>query len=122
MPGTTTLVFLVLFTSLMSTTTLAQLEIPCIEFHPRLDFPCLCGLNDINATRINCDGVAFREFPFLPFKFYIQEFQQQHAGLQTLGEFVFLGKSYKIEEMSQKIFCKIIQSFFKIYPPVVPLV
>ena len=116
MPGTATLVFLVLFTSLMSTTTLAQLEIPCIEFHPRLDFPCLCGLNDINATRINCDGVAFREFPFLPFKFYIQEFQQQHAGLQTLGEFVFFGKSYKIEEISQKIFCKIIQSFSKFIP------
>ena len=83
-----TVVFLVLVAGLMSTATLAQLEIPCIEFHPRLDFPCLCGLNDINATRINCDGVAFREFPFLPFKFYIQEFQQQHAGLQTLGEFL----------------------------------
>ena len=119
MPGTATLVFLVLFTSLMSTTTLAQLEIPCIEFHPRLDFPCLCGLNDINATRINCDGVAFREFPFLPFKFYIQEFQQQHAGLQTLGEFFLGGKSYtKIEEKSEKIFCKIIQSFFKNLPVV----
>ena len=37
----------------------AQLEIPCVEFHPRLTIPCLCGLNEINATRINCDGVAF---------------------------------------------------------------
>ena len=74
---------------LMIGTTLAQLEIPCVEFHPRLDFPCLCGLNEINATRINCDGVAFREFPVLPYRFYIQEFQQQNAGLQTLGAQLF---------------------------------
>lgn len=69
--------------------TFAQLEIPCVEFHPKLDFPCLCGLNDINATKINCDGVAFREFPVLPYRFYIQEFSQQKAGLQTLGAQLF---------------------------------
>ena len=118
MPGTATLVFLVLFTSLMSTTTLAQLEIPCIEFHPRLDFPCLCGLNDINATRINCDGVAFREFPFLPFKFYIQEFQQQHAGLQTLGEFFFcFWENYiKLKKKVKKSFAKLYNLFSKYIP------
>ena len=98
-----TVVFLVLVAGLMSTATLAQLEIPCIEFHPRLDFPCLCGLNDINATRINCDGVAFREFPFLPFKFYIQEFQQQHAGLQTLGEFLAKSLSTEWGKMRKKV-------------------
>ena len=114
MPGTATLVFLVLFTSLMSTTTLAQLEIPCIEFHPRLDFPCLCGLNDINATRINCDGVAFREFPFLPFKFYIQEFQQQHAGLQTLGEFFLGGNHINLKKKVKKSFAKLYNLFSKI--------
>jgi hypothetical protein len=69
--------------------TVAQLEIPCVEFHPRLDFPCRCGLNDINATRINCDGVAFAEFPLLPYRFYIQEFSQSNAGLQTLGAQLF---------------------------------
>ena len=116
MPGTATLVFLVLFTSLMSTTTLAQLEIPCIEFHPRLDFPCLCGLNDINATRINCDGVAFREFPFLPFKFYIQEFQQQHAGLQTLGEFFFGKIIQKLKKKVKKSFAKLYNLFSKSIP------
>ena len=58
----------------------AQLEIPCVEFHPRLTIPCLCGLNEINATRINCDGVAFAEFPVLPYRFYIQEFSHQNAG------------------------------------------
>lgn len=67
----------------------SQLEIPCVEFHPRLTIPCSCGLNDINATRINCDGVAFAEFPILPYRFYIQEFSQQNAGLQTLGAQLF---------------------------------
>lgn len=67
----------------------AQLEIPCVEFHPRLSIPCSCGLNDINATKINCDGVAFAEFPILPFRFYIQEFSQQNAGLQQLGAQLF---------------------------------
>ena len=66
-----------------------QLEIPCVEFHPRLTIPCLCGLNEINATKINCDGVAFADFPVLPYRFYIQEFSQQSAGLQTLGAQLF---------------------------------
>ncbi len=43
-------------------------EIPCVEFHPQLDYPCSCGLNDINATRINCDGAVFAEFPLLPYR------------------------------------------------------
>ena len=89
-PPRTLVEVIVLFLLLTgSQTTVAQLEIPCVEFHPRLDFPCLCGLNDINATRINCDGVAFREFPVLPYRFYIQEFRQQNAGLQTLGAQLF---------------------------------
>ena len=67
----------------------AQLEIPCVEFHPKLNIPCLCGLNKINATRINCDGVAFTEFPVLPHRFYIQEFSQQHAGLHQLSSQLF---------------------------------
>ena len=74
---------------LMSVVVEAQLEIPCVEFHPRLTIPCLCGLNEINATRINCDGVAFAEFPVLPYRFYIQEFSHQNAGTQTLGAQLF---------------------------------
>ena len=65
------------------------LEIPCPEFHPRLTIPCLCGLNDINATRINCDKAVFTEFPVLPHRFYIQEFSQRNSGLQTLGAQLF---------------------------------
>lgn len=65
------------------------MEIPCVEFHPRLTIPCLCGLNKINATRINCDSVAFSEFPLLPYRFYIQEFSQQKAGLHQLGAQLF---------------------------------
>ena len=80
--------FLVLIACLI-TSVQSQLQIPCVEFHPRLTIPCLCGLNDINATRINCDGVAFAEFPILPYRFYIQEFSQQAAGLQTLGAQLF---------------------------------
>jgi len=68
---------------------IAQLEIPCAEFHPALDFPCLCGLNDVNATKINCDGAVFPDFPVLPYRFYIQEFSQKQAGLQTLGAQLF---------------------------------
>jgi hypothetical protein len=68
---------------------LAQLEIPCAEFHPALDFPCLCGLNEVNATKINCDGAVFPDFPVLPYRFYIQEFSQRQAGLQTLGAQLF---------------------------------
>ncbi len=78
-----------LFFTLVISLTSGQLEIPCVDFHPRLNFPCLCGLNDINATKINCDGVAFREFPVLPLRFYIQEFSQKNAGLQTLGSQLF---------------------------------
>jgi len=66
-----------------------QLEIPCKEFHPALDFPCLCGLNEVNATKINCDGAVFPDFPVLPYRFYIQEFSQRQAGLQTLGAQLF---------------------------------
>ena len=66
-----------------------QLEIPCAEFHPALAFPCLCGLNDVNATKINCDGAVFPDFPVLPYRFYIQEFSQKQAGLQTLGAQLF---------------------------------
>lgn len=66
-----------------------SIEIPCPEFHPRLNYPCQCGLNDINATRINCDGSVFVEFPLLPYRFYIQEFSQRHAGIQTLGAQLF---------------------------------
>ena len=45
-----------------------SIEIPCPEFHPSLDYPCKCSLNAINATRINCDGAVFAEFPLLPYK------------------------------------------------------
>ena len=66
-----------------------QLEIPCSEFHPRFNIPCMCGLNEINATRINCDKAVFTEFPVLPYRFYIQEFSQRYSGLQTLGAQLF---------------------------------
>ena len=80
--------FLILIAMTLNST--AQvLEIPCPEFHPRLTIPCLCGLNEINATRINCDKAVFTEFPVLPHRFYIQEFSQRNSGLQTLGAQLF---------------------------------
>ena len=67
----------------------SSVEIPCPDFHPKLTYPCRCGLNDVNATRINCDGAVFAEFPVLPYRFYIQEFSQRDAGIQTLGAQLF---------------------------------
>jgi len=64
----------------------STVEVPCPEFHPLLDLPCMCGLNEINATRVNCDGAVFAEFPLLPYRLYIQEFSQRDAGLDTLGK------------------------------------
>ena len=75
--------------AVLSLATAATIEIPCPEFHPKLTYPCKCGLNEINATRINCDGAVFAEFPLLPYRFYIQEFSQKHAGIQTLGAQLF---------------------------------
>lgn len=89
-------------------------EIPCQEFHPRMNFPCLCGLNDINATRINCDGAVFVEFPLLPYRFYIQEFSQRDSGLQTLGAQLFTASDLpltridfgnnKLRRLSERLF------------------
>ena len=45
-----------------------SIKIPCGEFHPSLDYPCKCSLNAINATRINCNGAVFAEFPLLPYR------------------------------------------------------
>ena len=83
------LVLVLTITSNLGMTKAQQLEIPCPEFHPRLTIPCLCGLNEINATRINCDKSVFAEFPVLPYRFYIQEFSQRNSGLQTLGAQLF---------------------------------
>jgi hypothetical protein len=94
----------------------AQLEIPCSEFHPALDFPCLCGLNEVNATKINCDGAVFPDFPVLPYRFYIQEFSQKQAGLQTLGAQVtmlesdFFSSSLTVEQ--SKLGRLSLESFF----------
>ena len=81
--------FLTLILGLLTNTRAQQLEIPCSEFHPRFNIPCMCGLNEINATRINCDKAVFTEFPVLPYRFYIQEFSQRYSGLQTLGAQLF---------------------------------
>ena len=57
-----------------------SIEIPCEEFHPQMRYPCKCGLNEVNATVINCNSAVFAEFPLLPYRFYIQEFSQRSAG------------------------------------------
>ena len=77
----------------------AQLEIPCVEFHEKLDIPCNCGLNKVNATRINCDGAVFLEFPVLPFRFYIQEISQRNAGLQTLAPQLFTASDIPLKKL-----------------------
>ena len=57
-----------LFLSVATMAAADSIEIPCGEFHPSLDYPCKCSLNAINATRINCDGAVFAEFPLLPYR------------------------------------------------------
>ena len=91
---------LLLFVALAFTATCqGQLQIPCGEFHPQLDLPCKCGLNDINATRINCDGAVFLEFPVLPYRFYIQELSHRHAGLQTLAPQLFTASDIPLKKL-----------------------
>ena len=77
----------------------AGLEIPCAEFHPQLSLPCKCGLNEVNATRINCDSAVFLDFPVLPRRFYIQEFSQRDAGLQTLGPQLFTAADIPLKKV-----------------------
>ena len=68
----------------------SSIEIPCIEFSNAFTVPCLCSLNEINATRINCDGVVFAgDFPVLPLRYYIQEFSQKNVGWQLLPTQIF---------------------------------
>ena len=68
----------------------ASIEIPCVEFSSAISVPCLCSLNEVNATRINCDNVVFPgDFPVLPLRYYIQEFSQQGAGWQQLPAQIF---------------------------------
>ena len=46
-----------------------SLEIPCEEFSADIRVDCLCSLNELNATRINCDNVVFEgDFPILPYR------------------------------------------------------
>merc|ERR1719232_1830765 len=65
-------------------------EIACVEFSQAFNIPCLCSLNEVNATRINCDGVVFAgDFPVLPLRYYIQEFCQKNVGWQLLPTQIF---------------------------------
>ncbi|CAB4055363.1 unnamed protein product [Lepeophtheirus salmonis] len=73
--------------------------IPCAEFHAQLNIPCLCGLNEVNATVINCDESVFPEFPILPYRFYIQEFSQKNAGLQNLGNQLFTASDIPLKHL-----------------------
>ena len=47
-----------------------SLEIPCQDFSNNINIGCLCSLNEVNATRINCDNVVFPgDFPVLPYRY-----------------------------------------------------
>jgi len=79
-------------------------EIPCIEFSSAIQVDCLCSLNEVNATRINCDGVVFPgDFPVLPLRFYIQEFSQRNVGWQLLPTQIFTASDIplKVVDFSQ---------------------
>ena len=69
---------------------ISSIEIPCSEFSAAISVPCLCSLNEVNATRINCDEVVFAgDFPVLPLRYYIQEFSQKNVGWQLLPTQIF---------------------------------
>ena len=65
---------------------LASIEIPCVEFSSAFNLPCLCSLNEVNATRINCDNVVFPgDFPVLPRQYYIQaDMETEFSGIKHL--------------------------------------
>ena len=92
-PGLVLRTFMLIF--LASLPSLAEaaaetIEIPCVEFSSAINIPCQCSLNNINATRINCDEVVFAgDFPVLPLRYYIQEFSQKNVGWQLLPTQIF---------------------------------
>ena len=87
-----TSLFLLISSLLLDTVSGAAktIEIPCVEFSSAINLPCQCSLNEINATRINCDNVVFGgDFPVLPLRYYIQEFSQKNVGWQLLPTQIF---------------------------------
>ena len=84
MMRTTLAIGMALVACMAATAAADSIEIPCKEFHPALDYPCKCSLNDINATRINCDGAVFAEFPLLPYREVVLSDRQDWDGRKLL--------------------------------------
>merc|ERR1719270_3088567 len=93
----------------------SSIEIPCSEFSNAISVPCLCSLNEVNATRINCDNVVFGgDFPVLPLRYYIQEFSQKNVGWQLLPTQIFTASDIplKIVDFSQNSMRRLAERLF----------
>ena len=93
---------------------IASIEIPCVEFSSAINIPCLCSLNEVNATRINCDNVVFEDFPLLPRRYYIQEFTQKNVGWQLLPTQIFTASDVplKIVDFSHNTMRRLAERLF----------
>lgn len=63
-----------------------SLEIPCQDFSNNINIGCLCSLNEVNATRINCDHVVFPgDFPVLPYRLALYSYSRAHVLIYIIG-------------------------------------
>ena len=101
-------------------------EIACVEFSSAINIDCLCSLNELNATRINCDNVVFPgDFPVLPLRYYIQEFTQKNVGWQLLPTQIFTASDIPLKlvdfshnsmrRLAEKLFEKMEDTLEEVY-------
>ena len=101
-------------------------EIACVEFSAAINIDCLCSLNKLNATRINCDNVVFPgDFPVLPLRYYIQEFSQKNVGWQLLPTQIFTASDIPLKlvdfsynsmrRLAEKLFEKMEDTLEEVY-------
>jgi len=89
-------------------------EIPCPDFSNNINIGCMCSLNEVNATVINCDNVVFPTFPTLPRRYFIQEFSQRNVGWQVLPSQIFTASDIplRIVDFSHNTMRRIVERLF----------
>ena len=122
----TSLLLMTLFKIQLTSAGSSSQEIACVEFSSAINIDCLCSLNELNATRINCDNVVFPgDFPVLPLRYYIQEFTQKNVGWQLLPTQIFTASDIPLKlvdfshnsmrRLAEKLFEKMEDTLEEIY-------
>ena len=122
----TSLLLMTLFKIQLASAGSSSQEIACVEFSSAINIDCLCSLNELNATRINCDNVVFPgDFPVLPLRYYIQEFTQKNVGWQLLPTQIFTASDIPLKlvdfshnsmrRLAEKLFEKMEDTLEEIY-------